>query len=226
MSKPNDRIAPAIPVGILVAPPAKVRSAERPAPRRRVVSSGAPLPWLKIAAGGSIGWVAVMLVVAWCTVSPERPRSDDPPLPFGQVAVEAQAPKPKLVAQANPVVAPVVAEPVEDIQPKPILPRRVAPLVQVPPKVDDLPPLIDVPIPAPAPPQAEPVPPQPEPAAPIKPVVAKKEVDHKVYANCAQIGTNILFMKNPPDAFKKAREEKKLVFVVHLSGNLEDKDFT
>jgi hypothetical protein len=33
-------------------------------------------------------------------------------------------------------------------------------------------------------------------------------------------------MKSPPDAFVKARAEKKLVFFVHLSGNLEDPGFT
>jgi hypothetical protein len=33
-------------------------------------------------------------------------------------------------------------------------------------------------------------------------------------------------MKEPTEAFARARAERKLVFVMHLSGNLEDKDFT
>ena len=43
---------------------------------------------------------------------------------------------------------------------------------------------------------------------------------------CARIGTEVRFMKAPVEAFKRAKEEGKMVFMVHLSGNLEDKDFT
>ncbi len=43
---------------------------------------------------------------------------------------------------------------------------------------------------------------------------------------CEKFGTQIVFLSNPPDAFKKARDENKLVFFVHLSGNFEDKEFT
>ena len=43
---------------------------------------------------------------------------------------------------------------------------------------------------------------------------------------CARIGTDVQFMKDPVAAFKRAREERKMVFMMHLSGNLEDKDFT
>jgi hypothetical protein len=43
---------------------------------------------------------------------------------------------------------------------------------------------------------------------------------------CDRFGTRIAFLLNPPDAFKKAREEMKPVFFVHLSGNFEDKEFT
>ncbi len=43
---------------------------------------------------------------------------------------------------------------------------------------------------------------------------------------CAKIGTNIVFLRNPPDAFRLAKKEGKLVFMVHLSGNFEDTEFT
>ena len=46
------------------------------------------------------------------------------------------------------------------------------------------------------------------------------------FVECARIGTDVRFHKNPADAFLTARKEKKLVFVMHLSGNLEDRDFT
>jgi hypothetical protein len=46
------------------------------------------------------------------------------------------------------------------------------------------------------------------------------------FVECARIGTDIRFMSEPAEAFQRARAEKKMVFMVHLSGNLEDKEFT
>lgn len=46
------------------------------------------------------------------------------------------------------------------------------------------------------------------------------------FVDCAAIGTDVKFMKEPTEAFARARTERKLVFVMHLSGNLEDKEFT
>ena len=46
------------------------------------------------------------------------------------------------------------------------------------------------------------------------------------FVECARIGTDVRFMKEPAEAFKRARDEKKMVFMFHLSGNLEDKEFT
>lgn len=39
-------------------------------------------------------------------------------------------------------------------------------------------------------------------------------------------GTNLTFEKTPSDAAKKALDKEKLVFVLHISGNFEDPDFT
>ncbi len=46
------------------------------------------------------------------------------------------------------------------------------------------------------------------------------------FVECARIGTNVRFMKEPAEAFQRAKDERKLVFIVHLSGNLEDPEFT
>lgn len=46
------------------------------------------------------------------------------------------------------------------------------------------------------------------------------------FVDCARIGTRVRFMKEPIDAFKRAADERKMVFMMHLSGNLEDKEFT
>jgi len=44
---------------------------------------------------------------------------------------------------------------------------------------------------------------------------------------CAAVpGTAVEFVKNPLTAFKLAAAESKLVFMIHLSGNFEDKGFT
>jgi hypothetical protein len=40
------------------------------------------------------------------------------------------------------------------------------------------------------------------------------------------LGTRVAFEASPPDAFARARDENKLVFVIHLAGNLEDPGFT
>ncbi len=46
------------------------------------------------------------------------------------------------------------------------------------------------------------------------------------FIDCEQIGVNVLFMKDAAEAFQCGQAEKKTVFIVHLSGNLEDKEFT
>ena len=39
-------------------------------------------------------------------------------------------------------------------------------------------------------------------------------------------GTSLHFLKTPSDAAKAAQKEEKLVFVLHVSGDFEDPDFT
>jgi hypothetical protein len=39
-------------------------------------------------------------------------------------------------------------------------------------------------------------------------------------------GTNVKFVKSPSDAARQARNEEKLVFVLHVSGQFEEPDFT
>jgi hypothetical protein len=63
--------------------------------------------------------------------------------------------------------------------------------------------------------------------APVLPGAARnKDIDLNLFANCQQIGTDVLFVKDPPKAFLKAKDEKRMVCMVHLSGNLEDPGFT
>jgi hypothetical protein len=44
---------------------------------------------------------------------------------------------------------------------------------------------------------------------------------------CAgDFGTSVAFLKTPSEAAKQALKEEKLVFVLHVSGDFEDPDFT
>ena len=45
-------------------------------------------------------------------------------------------------------------------------------------------------------------------------------------ATCGSFGTSVDFVKSPKDAAKQALKEEKLVFVLHVSGDFEDPDFT
>jgi hypothetical protein len=58
------------------------------------------------------------------------------------------------------------------------------------------------------------------------PPPAARIVDANVGQSCEQFGTAIHFITSPVEAFKKAHDENKLVFMMHLSGNFEDKGFT
>ena len=43
---------------------------------------------------------------------------------------------------------------------------------------------------------------------------------------CGDYGTSVNFYKTPSEAATKAKKEQKLVFVLHVSGNFENPDFT
>jgi hypothetical protein len=45
-------------------------------------------------------------------------------------------------------------------------------------------------------------------------------------ATCGGYGTAVDFLDSPTTAAKKAAQEQKLVFVLHVSGNFEDPQFT
>lgn len=215
MSKFHSPDGERIPMGILVEAAKKPNRNQKTSPGRKPEKSDRQIPWLYIAVGGSAAWVVIILVVAVLTMSQENVGKPEPraPKPLAvDDAIEvplAQAPK--------PVIKPDI---VEDEVPL-LLPAPNPRLLR--PEGDDRiegPPEIDIP----------PVDfkrrPDVAPAVPDAPKPAKKIVDLNVFQNCQDIGTDVLFMRNPVEAFKRAKEEKKMVFMVHLSGNLEDPDFT
>jgi hypothetical protein len=45
-------------------------------------------------------------------------------------------------------------------------------------------------------------------------------------AVCESHGTAVNFVKSPREAARRAGQQEKLVFVLHVSGNFEDAEFT
>lgn len=45
-------------------------------------------------------------------------------------------------------------------------------------------------------------------------------------SGCGRFGTQVEFVDSPSEAARKARQEQKLVFVLHVSGHFEDPRFT
>ncbi len=226
MSKPVAESAPPIPTGILVSVSGLPSKTERPAPKRKVVPRvrARQVPWLWLVSGGSAAWALLILAIGLSTAAPERPQPSEPAPVLTPLAHVTPAPVDDYTILPKEIVPPEGVDPIAPPEPAP------APLPLFPAENMPEPPMEPgVPI-APEPPRVEEpnVPVEVEPVKPTlpKPPPPRKDVDLRLFASCEQIGTNILFMKDPPEAFKRARAEKKLVFMVHLSGNLEDKEFT
>ncbi len=59
----------------------------------------------------------------------------------------------------------------------------------------------------------------PSPAKTAQPAAKPKD-------GCGRFGTQVDFVSTPSEAARKARQEEKLVFVLHVSGHFEDPRFT
>lgn len=212
MSKASAPRAQMVPIGIPVSPPPKV---ERPTPKRKAARSprGTQIPWLWVVCGGSVAWAILIMSVGLCSER-RAPAPASEPEPIVQPVAVASVAAPELPSP-TPLPDLVPDDAVPEL-PKPALPVRPMAnpnehetllLLETPPYCVKLAPpatLVDV--------------------APAKPM--RRIVDTNVFASCEKVGTDVLFMKNPVDAFARAAKEKKLVFFIHLSGNLEDPGFT
>lgn len=69
--------------------------------------------------------------------------------------------------------------------------------------------------------------PESPPSSILKPEVSATSEPAQASGSCAgDYGTNVKFVKDPEEASKLARQDKKLVFLLHVSGNFEDAKFT
>jgi hypothetical protein len=163
------------------------------------------VPWYAFAAVAIALWSIAFAGFACFAKMPEPMIVQAPlePAPFAS-AVAMLAPV------EAPIETPVTTGPVEEISPLPEPSPEPAEPVLPPPEEP-----AQAVVVAAAAPERKPEPALEIPAAPAKPAVCP-----------ANIGTQITFVKDPPDAFRRAQEEKKLVFIIHLSGNFEDKEFT
>jgi hypothetical protein len=67
-----------------------------------------------------------------------------------------------------------------------------------------------------------------QPNRPEEPVPSSA-VQYPITQSCSALtthGTNVNFLSTPAEAARKAREHNKLTFLLHISGNFEDPDFT
>src|SRR5262249_13789601 len=67
-----------------------------------------------------------------------------------------------------------------------------------------------------------------QPNRPEEPL-ASPAVQYPITQSCSARtthGTNVHFLSTPAEAARKARENNKLTFLLHISGNFEDTDFT
>jgi hypothetical protein len=217
MSKPAALPARPIPTGILVTDVESPRKQEKPrhtpTPARTFTLPVRRSPWLWVVIGGSLSWALVVMTVAIRAGGKEVESPRTPGLPA------AIAVAPPMVVEPAPADETPVDEPapIPAVQPMPVRERPVVLLDDAPP------PLVVKPEP-----EAKPAPPTPaKPAAIVAvPKRPRPDVDLKVYANCEVIGTDVLFVKDPPEAYRRAKAERKLVYIMHLSGDFEDKEFT
>lgn len=152
-----------------------------------------------VIAAASVAFAVVVGVLAWIATHPSQGR--------GQVSTLPLAPLPSpAVAEEEPPAPPPAPRPIATI-PAVHRPERREVAVNHIPQDEEAPP----PLPAPELTCA----PQP-PVAAAQPATPAGET----------YGTQVLFLNNPAAAREAAQHEKKLLFVMHISGNFEDSCFT
>jgi hypothetical protein len=173
-------------------------------PPARRAPAVAPRPslihWPAVGAAVGVALALVAFVVVWVATHPGKAHKPAAPEQLVAAAPEEpvpfQATRPALATNAEVEVA-------QEVLLGPIDPAVLEAPSRPPAKVAD-------PLPAPA--SSLPAP-APEKATPAR-------------AAGETYGTSVLFLNNPTEAAEQARREKKLLFVLHVSGNFEDSCFT
>ncbi len=177
---------------------------------RSVGSGGSGAPSRRVARGavwdGSlVHWppivvaaVLTMGVVAALTITVRSGRRAEVVAPVATMAAVVEPPGPPL-PEPEPALAPEEQIVQGGAGPEPPAPAKI----EIPPVKWDLP--ADIAAKPPAKPKA----PAAQPAA------------------CSgDFGTSVTFARNPTEAFKEAKKDAKLTFILHVSGDFEDTAFT
>ncbi len=214
-----------IPVGKLVT--ATSRSSPRGDKPPTVPLLRAKMPWLAVLLiGGSAFWLVAIAVLSFAGVVAEtHEKRQNIEIAEARKLLPA-APAPRDIAPDFAPVRPAAPPGMPAIPGVHAIPA-MPDLQFVPPQapldlfdVEKLPPLREA-LPEP---MIELAPRQDAAALPLlEPAV--KAVDPAIVP-CDKLGTRIVFYKSPVDAFKQAKKENKLVYMMHLSGNFEDTAFT
>lgn len=168
------------------------------------------IDWRTVLAAGLPAWLLILGVVLWFKLVPKRERLPiEPPMPGAVVVRVETAPMARLTFEVSP------------------MPRAVRELAALPRPVAER---------APAPRAAFDKPAGgPDPVRDLvtallqnlaQPRPVAKAIEKPVPDGCKTHGTAIHFTKSTLEAMKQAKAKDKLVFVLHLSGNIEDDGFT
>jgi hypothetical protein len=161
--------------------------------------------WPAIVAATAIAFAGVVSAIAWIATHPSKATHQIEPTP-----VLATISPPSDAVALPPAPPPFAARPTAPLVTIPAVhrPSREELLVNHIPRVEEMPPPLPPPLPA------------PEPKCVKLPPVAEAPSAGETY------GTQVLFLNNPEVAAETAQREKKLLFVMHISGNFEDACFT
>lgn len=183
-------------------------SKTRPYPRRAVVRRPPPVPrgatpsrlhWPIVVGGAALGGLLLTLVTLTAWVRAHAPAAKaHPPAAIQPATLEVA--RQALPALDDDPKLPLAQDPVREDPPTPAGPAPVAAIQPEPAAVAALPGLQN----------------DPPAAAGADPAASA----------CQNFGTAVDFLGNPADAARQADKTRKLLFVLHISGNFECDRFT
>ncbi len=194
----------------------------QPDPVRRPPPGPSPSPpasliyWPAVATAGGLALALLGVLAVWVALHPASEATVEVAVPPPAPPIPQAEPPAPVVPLAAPQAP--AAEVEKTLVPEPSPPKdtpvRPTAVDQRPPAPPRLP---EEPNQAP-PPEPPPAEPKQQVAGPPEPMPARPAGE--------TYGTSVLFLNNPEQAARIAKQEAKLLFVLHVSGNFEDSCFT
>jgi hypothetical protein len=190
-----------------------------------VTPEGRPaIHWRTVLGVGSLAWLLIAGLIGGAYVRSPSTGSGTRLFNFLPASLAAWSGFFPTTGAVEPVTVPSVISPVVNSESRnPQANERQSPVE--PPTQAKKPPQPDVArAKAPSSPPPSPVP--EDPVAQMPQLPATELVSSEGPTACQSYGTQVSFVSNPADAAQRALKEHKLLFMLHLSGNLEDAKFT